>query len=65
MNKTLPTELTLVDDDTIDRHNLQRQVRFSEHWIGELKVEATKHSLIAKNAFKRLIRELRKARWSY
>ena len=38
-------ELTLVDDDTIDRHNLQRQVLFSEKSVGEPKVEAAKRRL--------------------
>jgi adenylyltransferase/sulfurtransferase len=43
-------ELTLIDDDTVDRHNLQRQVLFSEGSIGELKVDAAKRRLAELNS---------------
>lgn len=42
--------LTLVDDDTVDSHNLQRQVLFSEKDLNEPKVDAAKSRLTALNS---------------
>ncbi|KFZ30720.1 molybdopterin-synthase adenylyltransferase [Pseudidiomarina salinarum] len=42
-------QLTLVDADTIDRHNLQRQTLFTDQQVGELKVEAAAGRLRAIN----------------
>ena len=42
--------LTLVDDDTVELSNLQRQIVHTEHDIGRLKVESAAESLRALNS---------------
>src|SRR5579872_3411465 len=42
-------ELTLVDPDTVDRSNLQRQVLYDTDDAGRLKVEAAGERLVALN----------------
>ena len=41
--------LRLVDDDVVDRSNLQRQILHTDERIGELKVESAARSLLALN----------------
>lgn len=42
--------LTLVDDDCVDKTNLQRQVLFNEQAVGNKKVQAAKQTLTALNS---------------
>lgn len=42
--------ITLVDDDEVDRTNLQRQILFQEHSIGSKKVLSAKQALSALNS---------------
>lgn len=41
--------LGLVDDDVVDRSNLQRQVLHRDRWVGEPKVESARESLLELN----------------
>ena len=41
--------LTLVDDDIVDRSNLQRQILHTDDRVGEPKVESARHTLAALN----------------
>ena len=43
-------ELTIIDDDTVDLSNLQRQILYNESQIGEVKVEKAKEVLSKLNS---------------
>ena len=43
-------ELTIIDNDTVDLSNLQRQILYNESQIGEVKVEKAKEGLSKLNS---------------
>ncbi|WP_417437365.1 HesA/MoeB/ThiF family protein [Idiomarina abyssalis] len=43
-------KITLVDDDVIDRHNLQRQILFTENSVGKNKAEQARQHLVQLNS---------------